>query len=256
MNRTLAIGYAALVIGVLAVGAWMGSDQVPAPKACPNCPAPPVQPTPSPPRPGPWDPRWASVDAAGWWVENKAPDGSAAQIDYPADQWIRNIGSKIDGAGMCVFSSFEMMCRWAGLEEFRGFRDWCAQNYPGGGYPEKLAKLVKAYCAKKGIQEPVLYQYEGNDPKVIEQVMRTGRFACITLYNSKRYGGRISHMVNCGHADGRIGCIVDNNQMGRDSIPPYEWFPSTQALMQACGAGGRVWVAWIERPGAPPMPRN
>lgn len=257
MNRLHLAGFAALVLGVLALGAWMGSDGAP-----PTTPAAPLLPPCPPNKPCPPRKPWlttspASVDASAWMIENTGPDGTQPIIDYPQDQWIRNIGSKIDGAGMCVFSSAEMMFRYSGLEEFRGFRDWCAQNYPGGGYPEKLAKLIKAYCNKKGIPEPVYYQYEGSDTAFLDVALKTGRMVCCTLYNSKRYGGRISHMVNGGHSDARgVYCIIDNNQMRGDGVPPYEWFKTREEFINACGAGRRMWFVAMGRPGAPPMPRN
>ncbi len=157
----------------------------------------------------------------------------------------------------CVFTSFEMMCRHAGLEEFRGFRDWCAAGYPGGGAPEKLARLVTAYCTAKRIPVPRFYQYEGADLAFLETALRTGRFACVTLYHSARYGGRIYHMVNCGHAAGpRYRNIVDNNRMRNDGIPPVEWFDGVDRFKHAVSINGRYWAVVLERPGLPAPPKN
>lgn len=171
------------------------------------------------------------------------------QVDYPDDQWMRNIGSRIDGAGMCVFTSFEHACRWAGYEEFRGFRDWCAKNYRGGGYPEKLDKLVKDYCKAKSLPVPILVQYEGPDTAVLEAALQAGLLPCTTLYSSPRYRGRIYHMVNCAHLDEKQGAILDNN------FQPLEW-ADRQTTINRMKLGGKLWVAVIITAGPPPFPYN
>ena len=218
-------------------------------------PAPaPVQPTPVPEPAKPKKP-WGNQTTPVGVFETKAPDGTEPEVDYPAEQWMKNIGSRKDGSGMCVFTSFEMMCRHAGLEEFRGFRDWCATNYNGGGYPEKLAKLIDAYCKAKNLKVPKYYQYEGADLTFLKTSLASGRFACCTLYYSARYGGRISHMTNCGHAAGpRYWAIVDNNQMRNDDIPPYEWFDGEAAFHRAIGQS--YWAVALEMPGLPCPPKN
>src|SRR5262249_6727012 len=72
-----------------------------------------------------------------------APDGTTeVQCDLPASERIRNIGSRVDGAGMCVMSSITMAACWGALEEMRGLRDWCAQQ-PGGGYPAKVDRQLR-----------------------------------------------------------------------------------------------------------------
>jgi hypothetical protein len=178
-----------------------------------------------------------------------APDGTEPHVDYPDEQWMRNIGSKIDGAGMCVFTSFEHSCRWAGLEEFRGFRDWCARNYRGGGYPEKLQKLVNDYCKAKSIPQPLVVQYEGSSPEVLESALRNGYLPCVTLYGSPRYRGRIYHMVNCAHLDGKQGAVLDNN------FQPLEW-ADRETTLRRMKLNGRLWVAVVLHYGPPPFPYN
>ncbi len=185
-----------------------------------------------------------------------APDGTEPQIDYPDDHWMKNIGSRKDGAGMCVFTSFEHTCRWAGLEEFRGFRDWCAANYPGGGYPEKLYKLVKAYCQAKNIPAAVfdpdkqMIQYEGGKPDLLEAALANNLLPCVTLYHSPRYGGgTIYHMVNCAHLDAKNGAILDNN------FQPLEW-ADRETTLRRCKLNGQLWAVVVLFPGPPPLPHN
>lgn len=188
-----------------------------------------------------------------------APDGTEPEIDYPDEQWMKNIGSKRDGAGMCVFTSFEHSCRWAGLEEFRGFRDWCAAGYPGGGYPEKLAKLVKAYCDAKRIPPEVfdpnrqVVQIDGVSAKTVELIeaaLQQNLLPCVTLYHSPRYGGgTIYHMVNCAHLDGERAAILDNN------FKPLEWASRSETIRRM-SLSGRLWAVVVLVPGPPRLPWN
>lgn len=109
----------------------------------------------------------------------KAPDGTPVQIDFPLTEDIRNIGSRIDSMGMCVFSSIEMNSRWENLEDLRGIRNWAA-NYPGGGYPKKIDNQIKQYCKEKGIPIPPYLQYQGNDLEVLRTCLKTYRIASVT----------------------------------------------------------------------------
>ncbi|HEV3143069.1 MAG TPA: hypothetical protein VGZ47_04205, partial [Gemmataceae bacterium] len=67
-------------------------------------------------------------------VAGREYQGEILTVDLPASQHIKNIGSKIDHAGMCVFTSVETAANWSGLAGWRGFRDWCAERYLGGGH--------------------------------------------------------------------------------------------------------------------------
>lgn len=237
-----------------------------APQPAPSpVPAPQPEPRPDPDRRRPLRP-WrdeepslqlgpASAVAQSLGAEPLGPGGLEPQIDYPDPQWMKNIGSKRDGAGMCVFTSFEHAARWAGLEEFRGFRDWCAERYPGGGYPEKLAKLIQAYCSAKEIPserfslDRDVIQYEGPSPELLETALRQGLLPCCTLYYSPRYGrGRIYHMVNCAHFDGQNAAILDNN------FQPLEW-ASREETLRRVKLDGKLWIVVLLKPGPPPLPR-
>lgn len=178
-----------------------------------------------------------------------AQAGHEPAIDYPEDQWLKNVGSRMDGAGMCVFTSFEHSCRWAGLDDFVGFRDWCARHYPGGGYPEKLQRLLDAYCKAKGLAAPVVIQYEGESPEVLEAAIRNGHLPCVTLYSSPRYRGRIYHMVNCVHLDAERGAILDNNER------PLEWADRATTI-QRLKLQGKLWCVVVLAHGPPPFPHH
>lgn len=190
------------------------------------------------------------------WVAGVEYDGASISVDLPDDQQMKNIGSKIDKKGMCVFSSIEMAARYQGLEDMRGWRDWCAQKYRGGGWPEKVDKLLDAWWTQKGIKPIPYLQYEGKSPEELMRVIdRTNRMACITYGYSPRYGqGYIAHMVNGVLYGDRYGVALDNN-----FIRTYEWMPAPELVrrmrLSPGGKEGSAWVfVWLT-PGAPPPPK-
>src|ERR1043165_1669555 len=137
------------------------------------------------------------------WINGPIHEGQAIQCDLPDEQQIRNIGSRVDGAGMCVMSSIEMAARHQGLEQLRGLRDWAAK-FPGGAYPQKVDQQLNRFFKQKGIPAVPYLQYEGKQPEqLLELIDRTNRMACITYGYSPRYksrlnpSGAISHMVCC-----------------------------------------------------------
>jgi hypothetical protein len=193
-------------------------------------------------------------------VNGPAYDGQEVTCDLPAEQHIKNIGSHRDGAGMCVMSSVEMAARWDGLEDYRGLRDWCA-NEPGGAYPEKVEDQLRRYARTIGLSEPLYFQYTGDNPEpLLELIDRTGRMACFAYGYSPRYGGgAINHMVCGARYAGRYAVVLDNNFPGT-----YEWMSPDELVRRmkmAAGAGGRpvrnpAWIfAWLEAP-PPPVPHN
>lgn len=267
-----AVRRTAPVLLVVALVGLAGCEMQPAPPIVPPLtPIPEPAPLPDPPCPPnrPWPPRQEPGSGSQDLEDNNhvAPDGKTeGQVDYPDGEWMRNIGSKIDGAGMCVFTSAEHAFRNQGLDEFRGFRDWCAAAYPGGGYPDKLHKLILAFCKAKGIQttqdggvtwiirprtgERFTYiQYEGAAMSLAEAGLREGILMCSTLYRSPRYGaGIIYHMVNLAHwGPGGYGAILDNN------YKPYEW-DTMRGMEPRLKLQGTVWLVAVIRQGPPPPP--
>lgn len=189
---------------------------------------------------------------------HNSASGEEPAVDYPEEEWIKNIGSKLgDHAGMCVFSSFEMMMIWHGFEDFRGFRNWCAERYPGGGYPDKLDKLIDAYCAAKHIDKPQIIQYVGDNPMFLQQAIENGFMPCTTLAHSPRYGPNpISHMVNCVHLTDHNGAIMDNN------FKDFEWQEGREQFLAKLKYrdpnNGRpvYWAVIVVAPPPPPPPKR
>ncbi|VTS03249.1 hypothetical protein [Tuwongella immobilis] len=177
--------------------------------------------------------------------------GESLTVDLPVSEHIRNIGSRVDGAGMCVNSSLEMAARWAGMEDWRGFRDWSAQ-WPGGSYPGKVDEQIAAYAKLKGLEPPRYVQYEGKDPApILALADKTGRMASVTYGRSPRYGGTIYHMVCCPKFGSKSAAILDNNFPGN-----YEWMSPDEAVSRIKHATGQGWVhVWLTPP-PPPPPTN
>ena len=185
--------------------------------------------------------------------------GESITADLDLKEHIRNSGSKLDGAGMCVFSSIEMAALYQGLEEMRGWRNWCAAKYRGGGWPAKVEQTLAAWFTEKGVRPIPYMQYEGRDPEpLLKLIDKTNRMACVTYGHSPRYGGGyIAHMVNGVHYGPRWGTVLDNNFVGDDA---YEWMECREFVrrvrLESSGREGAAWIfVWLT-PGAPPPPKK
>lgn len=177
--------------------------------------------------------------------------GETITADLPNDQHIKNIGSYRDGAGMCVMSSIEMAALYAGMEEYRGLRNWCARE-SGGAYPSKVDRQLAAYCKEKGLPAPRYLQYEGPNPEnILDLIDKTGRMACITYGYSPRYRGTIAHMTCSPRFRGQFGVCLDNNYPGT-----YEWMSKEELVKRIKHPGRSGWIfVWLDTP-PPPIPTN
>jgi hypothetical protein len=226
---------------------------------CPGpgpCPFPSPEPSPDRPRPGP------RPKSGGSWVNGRSHESEELAVDFPTSQHMQNIASR--GLGMCVMTSIEMAARWAGLEQYRGLRDWCANQEAGGANPQKVDRQLAAYCRAKNLPAPQYLQYEGPDPgPILDLCAKTGRLACITYGQSPRYidgrnpTGQIAHMTCCPHVSGQWGVCLDNNFIGgvnREHL--FEWMPREELIRRMKYPGDRAWVfVWLA-PSPPPAPRN
>lgn len=205
---------------------------------------------------------FASMDAQGPSQSSKvagpAYDGCEVTCDLPAHQQFKNIGSKLDGAGMCVFSSIEMAALYQGLEQMRGYRDWWASVSRGGGWPQQVDKSLNAWWKHKNIKPIPYLQYEGKDPEAMLRLIdKTGRMAAITYGWSPRYGQQIAHMVNCTGFN-KYGIVLDNNFVSKQSGNGwdeniYEWMSPQELVRRAKLTGGSAWIfVWLTPPPPPP----
>lgn len=154
-----------------------------------------------------------------------APDGTHAAIDLPAARHVRNAGSRIDGLGLCVFTSVQQAADWHNVPQLLGFQRWMSKR-PGGGHPEKLDRELAAYCASQGRPTPAYVQHVGGDEAFLDLAVKTGRMASITYAGADGfYPGPVLHMVNLAHLDAERGAVIDNNRPG-----VWVWMSRTQLL--------------------------
>jgi hypothetical protein len=193
-------------------------------------------------------------------VAGRSYSGEVLDADLPGSLHIKNVGSKVDGKGMCVMSSIEMAAILAGMDEYRGLRDWCA-NEEGGGSPPKVDKQLAAFCRAKNLPAPKYLQYEGPDPgPIMEAAAKSGRLACITYGWSPRYKDEygqvlsyIAHMVCLPKFSGKYAAVLDNNFPGENA---NEWMDRDELVRRSKFPRSTAWVfVWLSPP-YPPSPRN
>lgn len=174
--------------------------------------------------------------------------------DLYKKEHLKNIGSRLDNAGMCVWSSAEMAALYQCMEELRGVRDYWASKERGGSWPGRMDEHIPKYAKIKGIPTPPYMQFESRDPQKIAQVLelinKTGRMACCTYGYSPRYPGKISHMV-CSPHFGKYCAILDNNFPGS-----YEIMTREEGIRRMMDTSGAAWIfVWLTSP-PPPVPKN
>lgn len=194
------------------------------------------------------------VFAQDSFINGLAHNGVEITCDLPGSQHIKNIGSHIDGAGMCVFSSIEMAALHAGMEQMRGWRNWCAERFSGGGWPERVDDYLDKWFTAKKISPIPYIQYQGKNPEtVLDLCEKTGRMAGITYGYSPRYGGKIQHMTDLVMFNKDFGVVLDNNFPGEDR---YEWVARKELIRRTIYPNKSAWVfVWLH-PGPPPSPKN
>lgn len=172
------------------------------------------------------------------------PDGTEIQIDIPVECRMRNIGSKIDRAGMCVTTSASIAANWCGLKDWVGLRDWAAKADRGGSWPEKHLKQIKQYADKIGQPDPGWAHYVGSNPApFLDATLQSGRMACVSWMR----GG---HWLNLVHLDEKRACIMDNNGDPNN----FTWMSRESVLKQINSP--YAWVGTWVAPPPPPIPRG
>lgn len=232
VDRSLYVVLAGIVISVLI---WYGQSTQQQPVPLPD--ADPPKP-PAPKRPlRPWGDR-ATVNGP------TSPAGSPIATDLPVSEQLKNTGGT-DGSGLCVFTSIEHGGRFQNVPKLRGLQQWMHQHKPGGGYPEKVDKILAEYAP--GVD---YVQYSGNDPSILDLAIKTGRMPSVTYGYGERYGQRIAHMVNLVFIDQKEACVLDNNFPGT-----YEWM-SREEFLRRWTMGGGGWAVVLLAPPPPPVPNN
>lgn len=193
-------------------------------------------------------------------------DGIRAICDLPAREHLPNRGGNDrtpanprgeagKGLGLCVFTSVEVAARWQGVASLQGIQHWMTHR-PGGGYPEKLDRMIQAYCAERKLPRPDYVQHIGGDEAFLDLAIRTDRMPCVTYAGRdgfyKDAWGRdtwIDHMVNLVHLDERTAAIVDNNRPG-----VWVWMTREEFLLRWRTRGNGWAVVLLDSPPPPHLP--
>lgn len=255
---------ALLVIAAVALVGWFGfngAEETSMPPICPgpNCPAPAPPSPPKRPRcprcPGLETPALSPEYILGASVSGRRfNDGTPLLVDYPGKRHMENLEGS-DGLGLCGYASNSMAMDWHGIRFGRELLQFMTKR-PGGAYPEKFDKDMKAFWASKGKPVPRYIHYEGSDMSVLDRAVSSGRMVSGTYYLSPtgRYGGkRIAHMADWVHADGQRYAVLDNNFVGENA---YEQMNRSEAERCIKDARGKFWLVIYEAPPPPPPPHN
>jgi hypothetical protein len=183
--------------------------------------------------------------------EPTAPDGTRATIDLPTSQHMRNVGSSLDGLGLCVFTSIQHSAYWQNVRVLDGFREWVRRTQRGGGWPGKVDKLFAQFCKEKGVAVPPYIQHTGGDAEFLELALKTGRMPAVT-YDGRDdfYRFQIAHMVSLAHLDAKRAAIIDNNRPGA-----WVWMTRAEFLSRWRGNSGG-WGFVLLDPPPPPHPEG
>jgi hypothetical protein len=172
-----------------------------------------------------------------------------------------NCRSKIDKRGCCVFTSAEAVLLYHHLEEWRGFRDWVASKYPGGGNPAKLRACMEAYAKEKGISVPRFLQAEGHPDSVmplIRLAIKTGRPCGVSdCGNPGNYDGEpVNHFTCLIHCDDQHMVFVDNNYIYADPVSLNEGLRrlTTMVNQKKQPIKSDMWAFIVLEPPPPPVP--
>ncbi len=184
-------------------------------------------------------------------------DGTEVDCDYPDELQFPNAGGS-DGSGLCVFNATTWAAQYAGHlylgDPQKGLFTWM-RSRPGGGYPSKLAAMIREFCTSQGITEPPYVQIEDDDLDKVERLVKGNHLVGVTYCRSPtgRYNGkRIAHMLVCVAARAgprKLWAIIDNNYKG------VEWMSEEDFRVSYTGFGGG-WTVAFKRPGPPLPPRN
>lgn len=264
---------------------WPAITPEPAPAPAP-APAPdPGPPPPTPPPPKLPRPRWPTcnqevtrhtpacpcgercqcLECACGFIDDAAPAGEVTEggpiapdgktvvaCDLPADLRQKNVGGR-DGAGLCVFTSIMHSARYQNERRLWDFQTQMKKE-PGGGYPEKVDRMIEKYGS--GAQ---YVQHQGGDLEFLFRALQSGRMPSVTYSGRDPHYGRqrVSHMVNLVHLDPpgsspRLAAVLDNNYVGETQLV---WMTAAEFQDRWKDMSGG-WAVVLLSPPPPPVPRN
>lgn len=180
-----------------------------------------------------------------------SPKGVPVMWPCEENDMVRNVGSKVDHAGITVASCIDVMGRVANCKDLRGFAEW-AKYYPGGHYPSKIDKQIKAWS--EGHQFPVdkklIVQSTTDNPEFVKLQIKHGPVG--VSYNGlgdKRYGGAriIYSFVVLLHYDEAKdeACFADPNFVKPDQI--YTWITAAE-MRKRMLSNKEIWAIALAKP--------
>lgn len=171
-----------------------------------------------------------------------SPDGTVTALDLPETEKKHNTGGR-NGAGLCVFTSIEYAARWQNENRLKDFQQKMKQE-PGGGWPEKVDKMIAKYGPG------TLYiQDTSGDFELIKLAVSTGRMPSVTYDgHDPHYRGDIAHMVSLAWADDTWVAITDNNYPKDNE---HVWMSVAEFKKRHDG-----WSVYLLSPPPPPIPIN
>lgn len=178
------------------------------------------------------------------------PTDSTKEVvcDLPEGEKKKNVGGR-DGSGLCVFTSIEYAARWQNERRLVDFQKQMRQE-PGGGYPEKVDRMIKKYG--QGTQ---YIQHTGGDYEFLKSAIKSGRMPSVTYDGRDSHygaGNRIAHMVSLVYADDEVACVSDNNYPRDNQLM---WMSSVDFVSRWKGNSGG-WAVVLLSPPPPPVPRH
>jgi hypothetical protein len=189
------------------------------------------------------------------------PNGKEILCDVPESLRKRNIGSPPpNGPGCCVFRSIDYAAIYHSIPQLHGFPEWMVENrVQGGGWPEKVDKLIPEICRSRGMPVPGYVQHVAGDIQFLWAAMKTRRICCVTYAGNDPHYGRmgIDHMVNIvymdepGTANGQV-CVCDNNFPKNAQLL---WMSEAEFTQRWKSRGGGWAIAFLAPP-PPPVPHN
>jgi len=172
----------------------------------------------------------------------RADDPAWLQVDLPQPLRMRNAGGlgpggPGTGAGLCVFTSVEMAARWQGEYRLLGFQEKMKRE-PGGGWPEKLTKMLARYAP--GVD---CLQATGCDLAFLRPALASGYLPGVTWQGN--------HMLSLVGLTATSAAVLDNNSPDKVQVMRRSEFYARAAR------GGGLWAALVLGRGPPaPIPVN
>jgi hypothetical protein len=183
-------------------------------------------------------------------VSFQAPYVDEPTVDLLTNNSVpKNIGSYVDGAGMCVASSIQGLLNNQEIYGYEEFREWAAKRPEGGGAgPSKVDMYFSEYPKAKNTKPVQYVSVEGEGTlELIKTALKSGRGVAATDGGDKSYYKRyVYHMTNIVKFDetNNTVWIVDNNRLIVEKVPYQEW-------VNRHSFGGRWAIVLLEKPTLP-----